>query len=225
MFETKRLWSSAAVALVLVAGVAQAANEWETVEDEDAVIKVRPRTDANGKENGKEVWAEKTVEANATDVQAALMDAGSFRLWLPYVKESRVVSTNEDGSRVAYARLDLPVVDDRDYVIGVVDEKKLAEDGTGVYVQRWKVVDAGLPERKGVVRLKYNDGTWEVMPKGENKTHIIYKFSVDPGGSIPGWLANFGQKDAVLETLSAVEKRAKKLNEERKKAKPAPKAP
>jgi hypothetical protein len=225
MFKAKRLWWSAAVALVLVAGVARAANEWKTVEDEDAVIKVRPRTDANGKENGKEVWAEKTVEANATDVQTALMDAGAFRLWMPYVKESRVVSANEDGSRVAYARLDLPVVDDRDYVIGVVDEKKLAEDGTGEYVQRWKVVDAGLPERKGVVRLKYNDGTWEVTPKGENKTHIIYKFSVDPGGSIPGWLANFGQKDAVLETLSAVEKRAQKLNEERKKAKPAPKSP
>lgn len=225
MFETKRLWWSAAVALVLVAGVARAANEWETVEDEDALIKVRPRTDANGKENGKEVWAEKTVEANATDVQTALMDAGSFRLWMPYVKESRVQSTNEDGSRVAYARLDLPVVDDRDYFIGVVDEKKLAEDGTGVYVQRWKVVDAGVPERKGVVRLKYNDGTWEVTPKGENKTHIVYKFSVDPGGSIPGWLASFGQKDAVLETLGAVEKRAQKLGEERKKAKPAPKSP
>jgi hypothetical protein len=225
MFETKRLWRSATVALVLVAGVARAANEWKTVEDEDALIKVRPRTDANGKENGKEVWAEKTVEASAYDVQTALMDSGSFRLWMPYVKESRLVSSNEDGSRVAYARLNLPVVDDRDYVIGVVDEKKLSEDGTGVYVQRWKVVDAGVPERKGVVRLKYNDGTWEVTPKGENKTHIIYKFSVDPGGSIPGWLANFGQKDAVLETLSAVEKRAQKLNEERKKAKPAPKAP
>lgn len=224
MFETKRLWSRAAVALVLVAGVARAA-EWETVEDEDAVIKVRPRTDSNGKENGKEVWAEKDVEANAYDVQTALMDSGSFRLWMPYVKESRVVSTNEDGSRVAYARLDLPVVDDRDYVIGVVDEKKLSEDGKGEYVQRWKVVDAGVPERKGVVRLKYNDGTWEVTSKGENKTHIVYKFSVDPGGSIPNWLANMGQKDAVLETLGAVEKRAQKLGEERKKAKPAATSP
>jgi hypothetical protein len=222
MFEAKRLWWGGALALVLVAGVSRAADEWETVEDEDAMIKVRARTDGNG----KEVWAEKDVEANANDVQAALMDSGSFRLWMPYVKESRVVSTNPDGSRVAYARLDLPVVDDRDYLIGVVDEKKLSEDGQGEYVQRWKVVvDANVPERKGVVRLKYNEGTWQVTSKGENKTHIVYRFSVDPGGSIPGWLASFGQKDGVLETLGAVEKRAKKLGEERKKAKPAPKAP
>ena len=67
------------------AGVARAADDWETVEDEDAQIKVRARTDING----KEVWAEKDVEANAVDVQAALMDAGAFRLWMPFVKESR----------------------------------------------------------------------------------------------------------------------------------------
>lgn len=223
MFEAKRLWWRAAVALVLVAGVARAADEWETVEDEDALIKVRPRADGNG----KEVWSEKDVEANVHDVQAALADPASFRLWMPYVKESRVVSTNEDGSRVAYARLDLPVVDDRDYVISVVEEKKLSEDGKGEYVQRWKVVDGGggVPERKGVVRLKYNEGIWQVTSKGENKTHIVYRFSVDPGGSIPSWLASFGQKDGVMETLGAVEKRAQKLAEERKKAQPAPKSP
>jgi hypothetical protein len=127
---------------------------------------------------------------------------------------------------VAYARLDFPVVDDRDYTITVVDEKKLAEDGTGEYVQRWNVADGVLPERDGVVRLKYNEGTWEVTPKGEGKTHIVYKFTVDPGGSIPSWLAGFGQKDGVLNTLKAVQERAQKLGEERKKAKPAaPKAP
>ncbi len=222
MFELKRLWWSGAVALVLVAGVARAADEWETVETQKALIKVRPRADGNG----KEVWAEKDVEANAVDVQTALMDSASFRFWMPYVKESRVVSTNPDGSRVAYARLSLPVVDDRDYAILVTDEKKLAEDGTGEYVQRWKVAEGALPERKDIVRLKYNDGTWEVTPKGEATTHIVYKFAVDPGGSIPGWLASFGQKDGVLDTLKAVQERAQKLAEERKKAKPAaPKAP
>ena len=49
--------------------MARAADDWETVEDEDAQIKVRARTDING----KEVWA-KDVEANAVDVQAALMN-------------------------------------------------------------------------------------------------------------------------------------------------------
>lgn len=225
MFDAKRLWWFGAVALVLTAGLARAENEWETVESKKAVIKVRARADGKG----KEVWAEKDVDAEAIDVQTALMDSGSFRLFMPYVKESRVLSTNPDGSRVAYARLKLPVVDDRDYTLQVVDEKKLAEDGTGEYVQRWKVVEGALPEREDIVRLKYNEGTWEVTPKGEGKTHIVYKFSVDPGGSVPSWLASMGQKDGVMDTLKAVQDRAQKLAEERKKAKPAapaaPKAP
>ena len=83
-----------------------------------------------------------------------------------------------------------------------------------------------MPERKGIVRLKYNEGVWEITPKGESSAHIVYKFAVDPGGSVPGWLANMGQKDAVLDTLKAVQERAQKLGEERQKAKPAaPKAP
>jgi hypothetical protein len=219
MFDVKRLWWCGVLAGVLTATAASAAEEWEKVEDDDGiVIKVRPR--ASGE--GKEVWAEADVEAQAYDVQTALMDSASFRLWMPYVKESRVVSTKEDGSRVAYAKLNFPVVDPRDYTIEVVDEKKLSEDGKGEYVQRWKVVEGALPERKGVVRLKHNEGTWHVTQKAEGKTHIVYKFSVDPGGSIPGWLASFGQKDGVMDTLEAVEERAQKLGKERKKAKPAP---
>lgn len=217
MFEARRLWWCGALALVLVAGQAWADAAWETVEWKKALIKVRMRADGQG----KEIWAEREVAASARDVQAALMDSASYRHWMPYVKESRVVSTNADGSRVAYARLDLPVVSDRDYVIGVVDEKTLSEDGQGEYVQRWKVVDGGVPERKGVVRLQHNEGFWKVTSKGEGKAHLVYTFSVDPGGSLPGWLASFGQTDGVLDTLKSVEKRARELGEERQRAKPS----
>jgi hypothetical protein len=222
MSKVKTLRWCGALTWVLVAGVAGAAEGWKTVEDDDGiVIKVRPRSGGEG----REVWAERDVEANAYDVQAALMDADAFRLWMPYVKESRKVSTQEDGSRVAYVKLNLPVIAARDYVVRIVDEKKVSEDGTGEYLQRWKPMEGVVPERKGVVRIKHNEGSWQVTPKGEGKARIVYKFSVDPGGSVPGWIANFGQKDGVEEALEAVEERAQKLGEERKKARPAPPTP
>ncbi|MDY7229711.1 START domain-containing protein [Hyalangium rubrum] len=213
MLDVKWLGWCGAVALVLGAGVAGAADEWKTVEDDPVVIKVRPRPDGDG----KEVWAEGDVEADAYDVQTALRDAESFRLWMPYVKESRRVSTREDGSWVAYAKLNLPVITARDYAVHIVEERTLSEDGQGEYLQRWKAAEGEVPERQGVVRLKHNEGIWQVTSKGEGKAHIVYKFSVDPGGSIPKWAANFGQKDGVLKTLEAVEERAKKLGQERKK--------
>lgn len=221
MSDVKRLGWCGALALALLAGTAGAAEAWETVEDGDVIIKVRPRADGVG----KEIWAETDLEASAYDIQTALIDAGSFRLFMPYVKESRIVSTAEDGSRVAYAKLNPPVVNSRDYVLHVAEEKKVAEDGTGEFLQRWKTVDGAVPVRDGVVRLKHNEGSWHVTPRGESKAHVVYKFSVDPGGSVPGWLANMGQSDAVEDTLEAVEERAQKLGKERKKAKAAPAKP
>jgi len=222
MSNVKRLGWCGALALGLLATGAGAADAWETVEDGDVVIKVRPRADGVG----KEIWAETDLEASAYDIQTALIDAGSFRLFMPYVKESRIVSTAEDGSRVAYAKLNPPVVNSRDYVLHVAEEKRVAEDGTGELLQRWKTVDGVVPVREGVVRLKHNEGSWQVTPRGENKAHVVYKFSVDPGGSVPGWLANMGQSDAVEDTLEAVEERAQKLGKERKqKAKAAPAKP
>jgi hypothetical protein len=209
---------SLGLAALLVAGGAGAAEEWDTVETKPITIKVRERPDGNG----KDVWAEGTLKAEARDVQAALLDQDSYRLWMPYVKESRVVSTGADGSRVTYTRLDLPVVASRDYVCQVTNESLLAADGTGRFHQRWGVVeDKEVPKRRGVVRLPRNEGSWVVTPKGEGQSHAVYKFSVDPGGSLPGFLASFGQKGGVLDTWKAVEKRAALLKAEREKPAPA----
>ncbi len=215
MVNVKNLARGAALLLALGAGGASAA-DWDTIEDDPIVIKVRPRADGKG----KDVWAEGPLAADARDVQAALMDENAYRLWMPYVKEARMVTRGADGSRVTYTRLDLPVVASRDYVCQVVNDSFVAADGTGEFTQRWWALPDALPKRQGVVRLTHNEGSWRVTPRGEGKSHAVYKFSVDPGGSVPGFLANFGQKGGVLDTWKAVEKRARLLAEERKKAAP-----
>lgn len=215
---------SGVLAVLLVAGVAGAAERepaWETVETKPITIKVRKRPDGKG----REVWAEGLMKADARDVQAALLDQPSYRLWMPYVKESREVSRTPEGVRVTYTRLKLPVVSSRDYVCEVVDESLLAADGSGRFGQRWKAVPDALPERRGVVRLPRNEGSWEVTAKGEGQSYAVYKFSVDPGGSLPGFLANMGQTDGVLDTWEAVEKRAAFLKAEREKARAAGSSP
>jgi hypothetical protein len=134
---------------------------------------------------------------------------------MPYVTESRVLSTGPEGTRVTYTRLNLPVISNRDYVVRVVDEQLLEADGTGQFRQTWTSENGALPEHKGVVRLRHNQGSWVFTPRGEGKAHFVYRFTVEPGGSIPGFLAGFGQKDAVLDTVRAVEKRARKVATER----------
>lgn len=208
-----------ALALLLTAGAAEAEEgtgpEWTTVETKPITIKVRGRADGKG----KDVWAEGPMKADARDVQAVMVDQPAFREWMPYVKESRLVSREADGSRITYTQLDLPIVSSRDYVCQVVDDELLAADGSGHFRQHWWAVPDALPKREGVVRLPRNEGSWDVTAKGEGTSYAVYKFSVDPGGSLPGFLANMGQKGGVLDTWKAVEKRAALLKAEREKAK------
>jgi hypothetical protein len=135
------------------------------------------------------VWAEGELAASASDVQAVLTD------------------------------VDLPVVSSRDFVCHVVQESKLAEDGTGAFAQRWWAQPDAIPGRRDTVRLRLNEGSWRVEPRGEGKAYVIYKFTVDPAGSIPGFLIRMGQKTGVVDTLRAVEKRARWHAEEQRKKK------
>jgi hypothetical protein len=200
------------VALVLVAGAAGAA-DWETVAEKPVVIRVRERADLPG---AREVWAEGDMSVSAWAVQAVLTDPESFREWMPYVKESRLVSTASKVERVTYTRLELPIVSSRDFVLFVHDERMLDEGGGGEFVQSWRA-DAGLlPKRHGVVRLKHNEGRWQITPAGEGRARFVYRFTVEPGGSIPGFLAGFGQKDGVLDTVGALERRAQRVAEQRR---------
>jgi hypothetical protein len=219
---------SGALVVALALQVAGATG-WETLAEGEVVIRVRERPEVPG---GREVWAEGELEVSARDIQEALRDHASFRHWLPYVKESRVLATGPERSRLAYTRLDLPVISPRDYICRVVDEQLLEGDGTGEFRQRWRVVEQALPERQGVVRVRHNEGSWRVVPRGEGRSWFTYRFIVEPGGAIPGFLAGVGQKDAVLDTVRALERRARALAAQREQQgslltplRPAPAAP
>jgi hypothetical protein len=205
----------AAVAVVVWAWSVQAA-DWEQVTEGAVSIRARPLADIPG---GREVLAEGDMEAGLPDVQAALKDHDHFRFWMPYVTESRVLEAQPDGARVTYTRLDFPIISDRDFVLRVVDTEVPGANGIPVaYLQKWTPANDALPVRSGVVRLLHNEGSWNFTPRGEGRVHYVYRFIVEPGGSIPGFLAGVGQKDAVLDTVHAVEKRARKLASDRASA-------
>lgn len=213
----KMSWSGAALSacvLGLAAGAAHAEEAWKTVAEKPYVVKVRARPGSEA----KDVWAEGELAASAADVQAVLRDVDAYRRWMPYVKESRILKDLPDEGQLTYTKLDLPVVSSRDYICNVVLESKLAEDGSGVFAQRWQATPDAIPQRRGTVRIRLNEGSWRVEPRGEGKSHAVYRFTVDPAGSIPGFLARMGQKDAVEDTFRAVEKRARERAESRARA-------
>jgi hypothetical protein len=201
-------WRAALCGLSLLAALpARAADgDWQTVATGAITVKSRIRPGSSV----KELWAEGAIDAPVQDIQSALMDPEAMPKFMPYVKEGRFVGPpREDGSRIVYTRLDLPVVAPRDYVLKVNLDQGTAPDGSGEFKNRW-VATNDLPERANIVRLHVNEGSWHVTALANGKSWAVYKFNVDPGGWIPTFAADMGNKSGVADTYKAVEKEARR---------------
>lgn len=193
---------------------ALAEEEWEEIVSGPITVKTRDREDSSV----KEIWAEGAMHAPVQDVQAAMTDAENFPRYVPYVKESRLVGgRTPEGAHYVYTRLELPWVTSRDYVLKVIIEKSVDENGAGEFKNYWKAQADYLPKRANVVRLTENEGGWHITPLGDGqKSWAVYRFSVDPGGWIPSFAADLGNKRGVLETFKAFENEAIRRAAERK---------
>lgn len=202
------------VVMSLPAFSASAAEDWETVATGSITVKARNKSGTGI----REIWAEGDVAAAAQDIQSTILDPDRYTQFMPYVKECRFIGKEEaDGTKYVYTKVDPPVVNPRDYVVKVTTPRTVAADGTGVFENRWESVWDKIPTRSNVVRLKVNEGSWVVTAKDANSSHVVYKFTVDPGGVIPNFAANMGNKSGVTDTFKAVEKEANRRKAERLK--------
>jgi hypothetical protein len=184
---------------------------WETVATGAITVKARPRTGSGV----FEIWAEADLAAPVKDIQDTLTTMDRFPKFLPYVRSAKEVSREEDGSVFTYTELGFPVISDRDYVVHVWLDEGVQPDGSGVYRTHWTAAPDKLPEKASLVRVKVNEGSWEVTPKDEAKSHVVYKFAADPGGMLPTWAKNIGNRRGVSGTLEAIEKEARRRQQER----------
>lgn len=194
--------------LFAVLSAADAGQEvpWETVATGAINVKARPRANSNI----FEIWAEADLAAPVRDIQDTLTTMDRFQHFMPYVKSAKEVSKESDGSVYTYTELGLPVISDRDYVVHVFLDEGVQEDGSGTYRCRWEAAPDKLPEKSGLVRVKVNEGSWVVTAKDEGKSHVVYKFVADPGGMLPAWAANYGNRRGVSGALEAIEKEAQR---------------
>ncbi len=179
-----------------------------TLAAEDDGIKIYSR--AREGEDVKEMKAMGLIDATPQEVWKAIRDYPNYTKTMPYTKEAKVMGNEGEGKTIwLYSLLDLPLVDQRDYVIKIVDESDWKE-GKGflkVSWTNWPGPDKQVPEKKDVVRVKVNDGFWLLEPRDEGKkTFATYFVHTDPGGSIPKWIANKANSTAVPNVFTAIKK-------------------
>ena len=204
---TGRVVAAVVGCLFMAVGPAEA-EEWETIAEGPVAIKSRQRPGTPI----REVWAEGRMGVSVQDIQSVLTDTEAHPQFMPYLKESRFVGQpEEDGSRIVYGRVELPLVGAaRDYVLNVVVEQEVAPDGSGVFMTHWVALPERLPRRANVIRLKVNEGRWEVTPLPEGGSHVTYRCTLDPGGWVPPFIANMGNRSGITDTFRAVEREARR---------------
>lgn len=201
------------VCLAVAAPAWAAEGDWVTVLEGPITIKNRSVPGSAV----KEIWAEGDMDAPVQDLQDTLMKPELFRNFMPYLKDSREISKRqEDGSVYVYTLIDLPVVGKRDYVVQVWLRESVRPDGSGTFRNEWKAVPDYLPRRANITRVTLNTGGWTITPIGDgSKSHVVYRFAVDPGGWVPAFAVNLGNEKGVAETFRAVEKEAQRRRDAR----------
>jgi len=144
--------------------------------------------------------ADARIDAPPEVVGEALLDYRGQIGVIKRLSESRVLSRGKNSLRV-YQRLNLPVIDDRDYTL-VVRWRRERE----VLVIHFKTTTEGAPaERKGVVRVPYHEGSWQLRPvDGGRRTLARFMTTIDMGGLLPKWLARSGSGKEVPKVLASV---------------------
>ena len=181
------------------------ADGWtQEVAGKDVAIHSRPRAGSGV----KEFRAVGVIDATPAAVFAVLDDSEAYPSFMPYTSECRVLKRDKDVV-LAYQRLDLPVVSDRDYTLRSKHQRWIGPDGP-IYWIRWEPAnDQGPAEKPGVLRVNVCEGGWLLEPSESGGTRAIYTIYTDSGGTIPPMLANNGSRVAIRKVFDAIRKQVK----------------
>lgn len=101
------------------------------------------------------------------------------------VSESKILDRGPSWYLV-YQRLNLPIIDDRDYVMYV----DWGADGDTLWITYRAGSHRGPAERDGVVRVTYHLGSWQLKPIDHGRATLArFQSTIDLAGWLPRWLA------------------------------------
>jgi hypothetical protein len=144
--------------------------------------------------------AEGRIAAPVEVVRRVLLDYQRQIGAVDRLSEVRVIASSQRWLRV-YQRLNLPVISDRDFVLDVTWGQDRGNDVQWISFRA--INDSGVPERRGVVRVRYHEGSWQLKPIESGRASLVrFQVAIDLGGWLPKWMAR-GKAGPELPALYA----------------------
>ena len=187
------------------AGEKDATGEWVQESSGNGVV-IHSRTRAGS--DLKEFRGIGLIDAPPHVVFAVLDDTESYTDFMPYTSEVRVLKRDRNMV-LAYQRLDLPFVSDRDYTLRSKHDTWRGAEGL-IYRIRWEPAnDLGPAAKPGVSRVNLCEGGWLLEPDSSGGTRAVYSIFTDNGGALPQFLASNASRMAIRKLYDAVRSQVK----------------
>jgi len=172
---------------------------WE-LEEEEKDINLKIFTREVGGSNLREFKGEMLVKAQMSTIAALLLDSQSAPKWMHQCVKFEVIEQVDPLTAIVYFINGAPwPVSDRDAVVKSV----MTQDPESLVLKvEIGVVDDLVPEDDDYVRIPRMTGSWTFNPLAGGKVEIIYQAHVEPGGSLPAWLANGVVVETPYHTMS-----------------------
>ncbi len=171
-------------------------NKWELVNDKDGIQSYSRRADGS---KLLEIKAVMVVDAPIENVGEMIRDIPGYVNWMPYCGNGMVLSGNRDDADIRIL-LDLPwPVTDREVLLNARVSYDL--DHGRAFIDMTNQADQYDVFEEGVIRVPVFKGRYTVEYVTRHKTGIIYQYSLDLAGTLPGPLKNSISKFFLYENL------------------------
>lgn len=165
--------------------LATAQYSWKLLRNEDG-IKIFESEIKNSEL--KAVRVECVIPGTYNKLMALLRDVSRHSEWVYSSKSSRIVKKISANDFYYYTETVMPwPLSNRDAVVHLV----MKRDSLDRYLRISATSVGGfVAEKSSLVRVKKYIANWYVTMPTPSTLSIIYTIEADPGGNIPGWLAN-----------------------------------
>lgn len=174
-----------------------AQEDWELRQDKDGIAIYSRSSDFSSFDEFRAVTQ---IDQSVHAFVALLRDIDRIPQWMHSVTKSRLLDRQGDSIQIYYTEAKAPFpLKNRD---GIYLNRFQWDESQKTLEVAIEVLAGYLDEEGGLVRIARGKGLWQAQTLPSGKLELVFQMQVDPGGSIPAWLANMFVVDTPFETLA-----------------------
>ncbi len=169
--------------------------DWKLIKDTDSIKVFSKSEDKNKFDTFKGTV---TVNSSIHNFISVLNTIEIFPKWGHNIKEANLLERTGDTLQIYYSVAKAPFpYKNRD---GIYLNRFRWQSKTKTLTVDIEILEDYLALDDKFVRVKGN-GYWKIKRLSNDKIHVTFSMQIDPGGSIPTWLANMFVEDTPFNTL------------------------